>query len=642
MKVRSLLCVPVGYGSVRETHTHMGVTMLRLVVATVFLGMCMGTGCSSGTGAGTGGDEGEGEGEGDIGEGEGEGAAPLLFGALCTSNEQCASGACATSASDLGARPFCSIACTVNNGDSELCVGGFLFPRCTDDDGCAGLGAAGVCLPGGAGSPDGVCFLPLGDGGDCGTTNECPAGEVCSLFFSGTGHRWLCSPSEKLPGGAACDKNALDRQGDLCRQAADCPDGFTCEVQGGASVCVAPPTAQCEALICWEHNVCAGGCDVDSTCPEGMVCEAFPLGQNDVPVGFCRPQSGSGVSCFIDSDCAADEVCGFRNNADGVEELRCQAVEANDAAFLEPCGDDPTTAQVEDTLPCATDICLVDGRCDQICLVSTDCPDDFGCVFYDVIDGQEIGLCQQGAGCERDADCGAGTTCIRTLDGNGGLESYCVRSRGGLQQGDECSEAIARGVALPQVTCFDDAICEANLDGSRCDQLQHTCRAPDDEVCDFNCIQGRCTSLCAQDSDCGDATEWVCSGFEVELGGGDRAINASCRWLPGSRAPCTTSDTCTDGEVCRPWVELDGTVSTVCATAVGVASDGQTCGVIGNDVVRCDNDLCLRVDDVSECTSLCATNADCRGGDVCRSVPVGGAAQLATACQVDDGSGGIP
>jgi hypothetical protein len=73
------------------------------------------------------------------------------------------------------------------------------------------------------------------------------------------------------------------------------------------------------------------------------------------------------------------------------------------------------------------------------------------------------------------------------------------------------------------------------------------------------------------------------------------------------------------------------------------AGPEQTCGIIGNDVIRCDNDLCIVSGEpgVNVCTTSCNNNDDCGGGDICRQLIVGGSGQRVRACQTDDGSGGI-
>jgi hypothetical protein len=599
------------------------------VVALLTLAACA---CSSSP-------SGEGEGEGTVGEGEGE-PSLLAYGTPCTSDDACSSGVCAVEAEQLGGRALCSSSCNDPFEDNQACLLNVVFTLCTVDDECSALGANGICLLGVV-PDDGVCIVPLGEGGACGDDGQCPAGEQCVLNFTGTSHRWLCAPSTAIAGGQPCDDNALNRAGDLCRTAADCPAGFACNAEGANNVCVAPATAQCAGLICWEHGVCAGGCDSDAACPVGMACESFPLGANDTLVGFCRPNSGSRNDCRIDSDCPAGEACSFHNGLDGVELLACNTIAPEDGALGDPCGDDPTTGVVEDSAPCASDVCLVDGRCDEICLVNEDCPDGFGCVYFDVIEGDVIGLCQAGAGCSNDAACGAGETCIRTTSSDGGLESYCVQSRGTLVQGDDCDESLSRGASLPQVTCFEDSICEANLRGSTCGLIDHRCRAPADEICDFNCVQSRCTSVCALDSDCGDPEEWLCSGFSVVPDGS--VLTTTCRWLPGSRTSCVFNDDCVAGEVCRPQFDIEGASSMVCATPLEGAGPDSPCGIIGNDVIRCDNDLCIVSEEpgVNVCTSSCNNNDDCSGNDLCRLLTVGGSGQRVQACQSNDGSGGI-
>ena len=548
----------------------------------------------------------------------------------CTGDNDCAGGGtcvddtggvgyfvCEGGLGDLGD------ACT----DGSECASGFcngnVCSECEDNNDC---GAAEACVDDTGGVGYFVCESTLLDLGDaCTDGSECTSGFCNGDVCSG------CEGDSDCAGGGTCVddtgglgyfvcEGSLGDLGDDCADGSECVSGFCnndvcseCEMNGDCDVqqgCVFDPVGG--------YAICAGTGDLGDSCDHGGQCVS----------SFCNNDLCS--ECEADADCPGGGTC--VDDTGGVGYYVCTGGLGDDCANGSECASGF----------CNNDVC-------SECEGDNDCDVQQGCVF-DPVGGYAIcagtgdlgnscdsgdqcvsGFCNGNvcSGCEGDADCGVGGTCVDDTGGVGyfvcqfGLgenctdnadcvSGYCFNSPGpgswvcsecaldadcDVQQ--ECSYSAADGYAV--------CVGAGNL-GDSCDSVDQ-------------CASGFCTgdvcSECAVDADCsGDGTclddtggvgYFVCTGGL----GDDCADNADCNSDYCFNSPGPGSWVCSeclgDGD-CAAQQECNYSAGDGYAICAGTGGLGDTCAdgsVCGSGF--CNGDVC----------SECELDADCFGDGTC-------------------------
>ena len=220
----------------------------------------------------------------------------LAFGATCTSDSDCASGACHQS--DAGGPSFCTITCDVRSDRTSDCDVFGANWRCADDGApepecvCAFRSSDELCGDGADDDCDGIV-----DEGCAACDPECTGGARC---VEGT---CVCPEGHAVCDGAcvdlANDSSHCGACGNACSAGgARCVEG-TCVCPEGHAVC----DGACVDLAI--NSSSCGGCG--NECPSNAWCEA----------GTCRCETPGEVACGL--DCALLESstahCGACDNA---------------------------------------------------------------------------------------------------------------------------------------------------------------------------------------------------------------------------------------------------------------------------------------------------------------------------------------
>ena len=556
-------------------------------------------------------------------------------GAPCASNDECESGSCVEllEAFDLGTG-YCTEACTA---DADCAFGdGYEYSclsyrgtdqcirTCNDGFGCP---ESDACLNWTLDTvPADVCVDVAAD--RCTSEADCEAGDHCMptiadrervhvLCFTPINSRGVPRTSLLHPGDACDPRSGIYGQFAVpCAVATDCPSGWLCTARStdGRRVCTAPDAETC-GWFCQNEGVCAGVCEEDADCPTDMLCHravfasidhGSPSAHDDGPfeVGVCNYAVGSRTPCTREADCATTgaggtaERCRPGFDAEGMPRNHCLAQPEGIANLGEACGDDPTTDEFE-ARPCFG-FCGA-GTCMGSCATDADCATGSECISGPVTQTQSVQLCAPTPTCTRDADCAAGQVCHIGISDDGARD-FCGPPIGSLAPGATCDVGDPRFFPVA-------ARC-----GLTCNDVGEGSAA------------GRCTSLCASDTDC--PMDHVCSRVRMtSLNRGtpdDRtddlvAERAFCAYVPGSRSSCTTDAACPTGESCVHLTDSTGTEQRWCITEVtGGAATGETC----NPTTPCANRASCFIDwwdpTDSYCTALCDSDADCTGGLVCR------------------------
>lgn len=321
---------------------------------------------------------------------------PLLAGAACRVDVECASGFCVEGV-------CCESAC-----NEDVWVG----VRCSS------------CLAARTGLADGVC-APLRAG--IAETVVC-RGQLDSCDAEET-----CSPALEV-----CPADALAPAGTICREAyGACDRAEHCD--GTSAACPTDRTAS--GTVC---RPATGPCDVEERCSFGVLCPA------DVrqPSSFvCRPVAG---------DCDLPETCGA--SADGscppdgfATDQLCRDA-AGDCDVAEWCTgaspDCPADARRDASTVCRASIdpCDLEERCDGS---SSLCPDDWR--------APELSACSDGLACNGPEICRSGrcssTTAIACDDGDACTADACTEPDGA------CEHTPIEGCCTSDAVCDDGDAC---------------------------------------------------------------------------------------------------------------------------------------------------------------------------------------
>ncbi|WP_394832901.1 MYXO-CTERM sorting domain-containing protein [Pendulispora rubella] len=236
--------------------------------------------------------------------------------AVCTSDPECAAATPNT--------PHCNNnVCAQCSNDSHCAAAGTRTPKClptgicgcTDDKSCGGENSGLICTgtSPAAGTPP-YCVTGCAVDGDAGPRNECPTGYTCSQTNGTVGQcqRACIVLANECPTSNPvnqCKIITLPNLGDCveCRTNGECngrPGAEICRVSSNSCVqCVtnADCTGKANGPICRTGSSC--GCNVDTDCGTGRICEAT----TKVCLAGCRGSGGvdGGGNCPPGTTCNA-------------------------------------------------------------------------------------------------------------------------------------------------------------------------------------------------------------------------------------------------------------------------------------------------------------------------------------------------
>ncbi|MCK5803566.1 MAG: hypothetical protein KAI66_12070, partial [Lentisphaeria bacterium] len=331
-----------------------------------------------------------------------------------------------------------------------------------------------------------------------------------------------------------------------------------------------PYEERCSAFYCF-GDMCSEVCQVDTDCPEGMICEVLQFSNVDDTINVCMGDT----SCGSPADCPEGESCWPTLSGDALAGW-CRPNEGTDPVGTE-CTDADDTCEV---------FCM-EPRCTEWCTLDSDCPDTMiceainFCLAEPCTDPNNVApgtICIQDGGCGAPTDCDAGSACWPTLNAEGGLEGWCRANGGPDPVGTECTEA--------------------------------------DDTCEVFCMEPRCTEWCTLDTDCPGTM--ICETINF-------CIAEPCT-DPNNQAPgtiCIQDDSCgapADCEAgfgCWPTLGADGGFSGWCRADEGADVLGTAC-TMADDTCEV---LCAGGETDGLCSEVCTVDADCDAAQNC--LPLG-------------------
>ncbi|MCK5804375.1 MAG: hypothetical protein KAI66_16170 [Lentisphaeria bacterium] len=245
----------------------------------------------------------------------------------------------------------CGATCT-GTGDSA-CEVGFPCLRSSDTD------------------PQAICSQMCITDADCAACewSEGPSAEISCVTISGGDKYCLitevneCFTSLDCPEGDTCVIGVSADYTDLfgeCMNFGGLPPGSECNDEDDPNEL--PYEDRCSAIYCF-GDMCTEVCQVDTDCPEGMLCEVLQFSDVDDTIKVCMGDA----SCGSPADCPEGEVCWPTLSGDALTGW-CRANEGTDPVGTE-CTDADDTCEA---------FCM-EPLCSEWCTLDTDCPNTMIC-----------------------------------------------------------------------------------------------------------------------------------------------------------------------------------------------------------------------------------------------------------------------
>ncbi|NUN16212.1 MAG: hypothetical protein HUU55_21505 [Myxococcales bacterium] len=536
---------------------------------------------------------------------------------VCTQGDKCVSGSCVA-----GSLIVC------NDGNSCTNDG------CDPDAGCVFVAASGACNDGNACTTNDTC-----GGGVCTGTipTNCNDGNVCTNDtcnpFTGCLHTNVtgtcndgnaCTVTDTCSGGTCIGTNALICNDgnpcttDQCNPAsgclftvnnASCSDGDPCT---NPDTCVSGTCIPGAKTVCNDNNPCTDDGCTPTGCqfaPNTLPCnDGNACTTNDVCSGGACVGATTG-GCDDGNPCT-DDICSPGGGCQHItNEEDCND---NDACTVgDQCEDGDCVPGIKipclDNNPCTTDICDAAGGCSFLANTNP-CTDGNACTTNDTCAaGKCVGSpnnCDDQNSCTLDV-CDATAGCIHVpLSGACNDGNPCTGP-------DSCNKGVC--VGAPQ-TCNDNNPCTDDT----CDILGGCAHVPNTAVCsDGNgctvgdlCAAGSCKS--GNPMACNDGNP--CNGTESCIAPGV-CVAANIPTCGDGKITATCGEQCDDGNK-QPG---DGCSETCQVEGVTPCTTNAEC----NDFIPCtqdicENELCVNVEDDSQCetdepcmTALCDSSQGC-------------------------------
>jgi len=479
--------------------------------------------------------------------------------------------------------------------------------------------------------------------------------------------------SKDSPGGdgSGADMGARQSIGTSCLLAADCASGFcvdgvccdsactdvcrSCALQGAVGTCMladlgTDPRNECD-------DTGPQSCGTDGVCDGTGACSKYPSGT------VCASQTCTGTMLQAASRCDGDGACvapAAQSCAPFTcgSNAKCIVICAGDADCVAPtscnagsCGKKPIGATCGNAAECNSGFCEEGICCGTACTGtcrSCALPGSMGTCTA-VPDGQDpLGQCADALAttCGTDGFCdgkgacrlyASGATCVApscagavaTLAGRCDGAGVCAP---GAQQ--PCDPYVCGGNGQCLAACTTNADCNGSniCLGGACSQRPNgmTCAAGGECQSGF-CQQGvccnqSCTGICMSCALTGSV------GVCTPIAAGQDPL-AQC--ADTGSASCGTDGSCNGAGACRLY-------------SAGTTCGSQTCsGSTLTPAARCDgggncvpgtSQTCLPyVCGATSCLTMCATSADCSGGNVCTGtscgkLPLGAACAMGPDC----------
>jgi hypothetical protein len=479
----------------------------------------------------------------------------------------------------------------------------------TNGQGCpTGSSCAGVCqpqppqcqnCPPGVACVNGACAVSCGNviacppgsqcingtcSGSCvtGSTNACPAGQVCDPSGQCVLPPAQCgsnSMTPNCPPGAQCINGACVA---LCNANTICAQGLVCDLQRGLCVPPGPPTPQCasdrdcpQGAQCL-NGLCISGCGANGmTCPPGEVC--------DPTRGLCVPGNPPPPACTATQGCPNGDAC-----VNGVCVPSCTSagnVGCPPGTQCDPnrnvCVPVPTGCGTAGQACSNGQVCL-NGQCVAACTAtgSITCPQGSSC-------DPTTGACVPNPGqCSANGACAPGEVCV------GGRCVWGCNATGsnGCPPGSQCDPTVGQCVPTPTgcgsgtVTCTNGQVCVNNQclaactatgsmgcpSGTACDPNTGAC-VPSQTGCGSNgatcsngqvCLNGQCVTSCNT-----AGTVGCPSGSQCD------ATTGQCVPTPTG---CGSNTSCSNGQVCINGQCLSSCTATGMTCPQGTQCDAQS------------------------------------------------------------------
>jgi hypothetical protein len=497
--------------------------------------------------------------------------------------------------------------------DEQVCAAPY---RCGLADGVAAC-VRDICTPDEVGCLDTATAYVCDSTGTARTELPCEDGDVCEAG--------VCRPGICEGGTARCEGDALvvcDELGTRenaidCNVTPDCLDtdaGCTCaDSECVARICI-PGSTECagsgtrtcnESGLAWETVVacdgassCIAGVCTDDECePNDESCAGNTLLRcNSTGSGYAQTDCATSGQTCIESGGAADcatPVCTPGESTctvDARSRLVCNAL--GTAQSETACG----TGRVCSAGACIDRVCTPGARrCSagnaEICnTLGTGWALADACGVGEVcVDGScelDSTGCRSGADCPPPAAFCDGDTYI-TYVANGACSGGSCDYRG-VQSSTDCAaggQTCSSTGCIGEVECTRDSDCSVLWDSGYCvDNVCVDCRSDENCAANETCVAGTC--LPDDAADC--TSDAQCVALATELG--DAEPDARCRVGYGCYVPgyCNTSSDTTPPD---PF-DASCPVSLSCTAALSPFSDNGSC-------------------------SGCASNADCRTGEIC-------------------------